>query len=621
MSLLDKFKFFRRNLSRILTPERFALAPIWVQLVAIFFVSAIMIIGLSPFLGDLPTSYKLFADPANYANTSGALQLIVGLIQVLMGLVLFSFIISVLSAALVTLIENIKSGSLPYKKKGHILFVNFNIKLPLILDQVNLRAKDKGILEDVVLLFPEAETVTFFRNQFDKDRWKNLEVFIRQGDVLSFQTFDRLSVQDAMALVILQPDHLADTFSADNFNLKILTTLTNNHDFFSHLTTRQEAGNPVKCSIELSKQTDVRKIALEITKNKAGNLFSVITPGDVIGSILARAKVDVVYYKVFFEVMAFDGSTIHFVNPKQFGAVNFETKDFHHLLFSFKGGTLIGFSSSDHEGKFELNLCPFHQEFKKGDWLIFLTPNVKQLKYSPLKEPLNLNTNIPVIPPTEEVSKKICVIGNAWTMENIEDFMDGKSLAAMQESQVIFDNPSDYFSDTFLNQLHEGAFDNIIVNLDDELGFRLTMMLVSSNKHNPEFLNKIVTILGDPVTEQLLNTNILNSNTVLSHKLSARYIAQLAFQKNLERIFTELAFTEGAEFHLLDVGKHIRKEVLKDVNHVRKILASHEMIYLGTVDADKNVNLEASNFEGTKQILVLAEGKITEKGIEHDSKV
>lgn len=620
MSLLDKFKFFRRNISRILTPERFALAPIWVQLVAIFFVSAILIIGLSPFLGDLPTSYKLFADPANYANTSGALQLIVGLVQVLMGLVLFSFIISVLSAALVTLIENIKSGSLPYRKKGHILFVNYNIKLPLILDQVNLRAKDKGIMEDVVLLFPEAETVTFFRNQFDKARWENLDVFIRQGDVLTFQTFERLSVQHAMALVILQPDHLTDSFSADNFNLKILTTLTNNQDFFSHLTHKQEAGNPVKCSIELSKQTDVRKIALEITKNKGDNLFSVITPGDVIGSILARAKVDVVYYKVFFEVLAFDGSTIHFVNPKQFGTINFENADFRQLLFSFKGGTLIGFSNTGHDGKFNIDLCPFDQKFKKGSWFIFLTPHVNKIRYAPLKETLSFNKDVPVTPPNEEVSKKICVIGNAWTMENIEDFMDGKSLDAMQESQVIFDNPSDYFSDNFLNQLHEGAYDNIIVNLDDELGFRLTMMLVSSNKHNPKFLNKIVTILGDPVTEELLNTNILKSNTVLSHKLSSRYIAQLAFQKNLGRIFTELAFTEGAEFHLLEVGKHIGAEVLNDVAQVRRILAAHEMIYLGTVDADKNVNLEAVNFKGTNQILVLAEGKITEKGIADDSK-
>ncbi|MFD2202834.1 hypothetical protein [Shivajiella indica] len=615
MSSIDKFNFFWQNIRRVLTQERFALAPIWVQLIAIFIVSATLIIGLSPFLGSLANSYKIFADPAYYADAKGPIELTVGLIQVMVGMILFSFIISVLSAALVNLIENIKSGSLPYRKRGHILFVNYNIKLPLILDQFNIRAKDKGIIEDVVLLFAEAKTVGFFRSKYNKDRWENLEIFIRQGEVMSFHSFERLSIFHAKALVILLPDNKENEFIADNFNLKILTTLTNNQAFFNHLNEKQASRKPIKCSIELSNHSDARKIALELTSNKSGSLFTVITPGDVIGSILARSKVDIVYYKVFFEVLAFDGSTIHFVDPKQFGSKqNFVGMSFEQLLFSFSGGTLMGFSRSNNEGYFQINLCPFKVEFSSNDWFLFLTPNVREIKYVPQDyNPQEISTNSSIISPNEEASKKICVIGSAWTLENIDDFIDLNSLISLHESQKVFSNPAEYFSNSFLQYLHEGNFDNIIINLEDELGFRLTMLLISANKDNPIFLSKIMTILGDPVTERLLSNNVLKSNTVLSHKLSARYIAQLSFQKNLDRLFQELAFTEGSEFNLLEVDKHIPSGLLTDVKSVRKLLAAHEMVYLGTVDEEKNVNLEATDFKGTKQILVLSFGKYKSK--------
>ena len=164
----------------------------------------------------------------------------------------------------------------------------------------------------------------------------------------------------------------------------------------------------------------------------------------------------------------------------------------------------------------------------------------------------------------------------------------------------------------FLQGLHEVDYDNIIINLDDEQGFRLTMLLVSKNRNDKSFMTKIVTILGDPVTEQLLNTNVLKSNTVLSHKLAARYIAQISFQKNLDRLFTELAFAEGAEFNLLEVGKHIPADLLVDLSELKKMLAAHKMVYIGTVDNEKNVFLEASTFSDTKQILVLSFGEIVD---------
>ena len=611
MSIFEKFKLVGRRFRRALTQERFALASIWGQLVAIFIVSALLIIGLSPFLGDLATSYKLFSDPSSYADVSEPMQLVAGLVQVMVGLILFSFIISVLSAALVNLIESIKSGSLPYKKRGHILFVNYNIKLPLILDQLDHRAKDKGIIEDVVLLFPEPETVSFFRSQLEKKRWRNLEIFIRQGDVLSMQTFHKLSVLHAMAIVILLPDNFENTFLADNFNLKILTTLTNDQAFLKHLAEKQASSKPVKCSIELSSHADARTIALDLTSSKAGTFFNVITPGDVIGSILAKAKVDIVYYKVFFEILAFDGSTIHFVDPKQFGQHDFAGMPFEQLLFSFTGGTLMGYSCANKEGALQMDLCPFKETITANDWFIFLTPNIRGIKYIP--QPYNTNgveKNTSIIPPNEQASKRICVIGSTWTLENIDDLLDTNSRVTLNESHKVFDSPTDYFSAQFIQYLHDGNFDNIIINLDDEVGFRLTMLLVSMNKGKPQFLTKLVTILGDPVTEQLLSTHFLKSNTVLSHKLSARYIAQLSFQKNLDRLFQELAFSKGSEFKLLEVGKHIPAELLTDVQSVRRMLTAYEMVYLGTVDEEKNVNLEATEFNATQQILVLSLGKV-----------
>ncbi|SMD44604.1 hypothetical protein SAMN00777080_3228 [Aquiflexum balticum DSM 16537] len=599
-------KLFWRKLRRIITKEKFALAPVSVQLVAIFIASASVIILLSPFLGDLSTSYRLFADPSSYANAKGPLQLTVGLVQVLIGLVLFSFIISVMSAALTTLIDNIKSGSLPYLKKGHIIIVNFNVKLPLILDQLNIRAKDRGEFEDVILLFSDPELVKFFRTQYQNERWSNLDVFVRQGDVLAFKTFDRLSVFNASGIVILLPDHIENDFESDNFNLKILTTLSNNHTFFQHLSERHINRRPLKCSIELSNNPDCARIAKELTSTESGSFFAVITPGDVIGSILSRAKVDVVYYKVFFEILSFDGSTVHFVDPKRFSPTGKLTgKSFKELLLSFEGGTLLGFSGVTNEGRFQINLCPFGETLKSTDWLLFLTTNIKEIKYTPVSMSVEIQKSPHILAPNEVASKNICVIGDAWPLGNIHDFIDVSSLAALEEASFVFKNPSDYFEPKFLKRLHEGNFDNIIINLNDELGFRLTMLLISSNQKNQAFLSKIVSILNDPVTEQLLSRKVLRSNTVLSHKLSARYIAQIAFQKNLDLLFSELAYAEGAEFQLLEVGRHIPKELLTDANTIRALLTAHRMVYVGTVDMEQNINLEATSFEGIKQILVL----------------
>lgn len=607
--MFKKLFNFLRYLRSLLSPDGFAQASVWEQLATIFVFGAIVIVFLSPALGDISTSYRIFADPSTFADAQGPLQIFFGLVQMIFGLILFSFIVSVLSAALIELVADIKGGRLPFRKSGHILVVNYNVKLPLILDEFNLRAQSRDAVEDVVLLFAEPEIVSNFHAHLETERWSNLEIYIRQGDLMSFNTFERQGVFKALAMVVLLPDHMESNFTADNFNLKLLTTLVNNKEFFAHLDERQNLRQPMKCSIELSNNADCRDIALSITSKDSGPMFSVITPNDVIGHVLARAMVDVVYYNVFFETLSFQGTNANFIDPGLFPSFDISKEiPFEQLMFEFSGGILIGYSSVDASGRFHLKLCPFGLALEPTDWLLFLSDDAKGLSYAPAA-PQSLLAHPEITPPTEQSSRRICVIGDAWPVKPVTRFIDNSSRAFLIDAQFMFDNPAEYFTAEFQQRLHMGDYENIIINLDDELGFRLTMLLFAAPDRDESFLAKIVTVLKDPQIEKLLNQRAVQCNTLLSHKLAAKYISQLSFQKNLDILFTELSFPEGAEFNLLEVGNHIPASLLTSSTDLKLLLAAHQMIYFGIVDEHKKISLNPTDVSDARQILALSLGK------------
>lgn len=92
----------------------------------------------------------------------------------------------------------------------------------------------------------------------------------------------------------------------------------------------------------------------------------------------------------------------------------------------------------------------------------------------------------------------------------------------MRAAYFKFENVADFFAPSFVSALKEGNYDNGVINLADGTSFRLTMNLISSCDADDPFLEKVVTVLSDPVIEGLLNANARHRNTVLSHKLAAK---------------------------------------------------------------------------------------------------
>lgn len=601
---------FLRRLRRFFSLDGFALGPVWAQLATILGCSAVLIVVMSPLLGSIATSYRLFVDPASYADTEGGAQVVFGLLQMVLGLVLFSFVISVLSAALGELIDRIRGGTLPYTKRDHLLVVHKNPRLPLLLDEMASRARRLGQACDVVLLLPDRAALDEVAEHYDFSRWPELQIGLRQGDTTDYETFRRLGVERAFGLVVLAPEVAGESFASDNQNLKILAGLTNQAGFMRHLEERQRAWRPIKCAIELSGGVCSREIAQAMTRSGSDSLFAVINPDDVIVSVLSRSIIDIVYYKVYFELLSFHGHSMHFVSPERFREAGVGSGiAYERLLLGFRGGTLVGFSRTDAEGRFSLQLCPFGTALQKGDWLLFIARDVRELDYVAVDDAVSASAGLAIRPPSEIIHRRLCLIGSAWPVENLDTFLDQDSRDLLRAAHFNFENKADYFAPRFVAALREGNYDNVVINLDDETGFRLTLHLISSCDPADPFLEKVVTVLSDPVIEGLLNGNARYRNTVLSHKLAAKYIAQISFQKSLEKFFQELARPEGVEFHLMRVGEDLPAELLSDEGRLRAELAARHITFAGSVDASRTVTFGSGALSRAEQVLVLSAGE------------
>lgn len=72
----------------------------------------------------------------------------------------------------------------------------------------------------------------------------------------------------------------------------------------------------------------------------------------------------------------------------------------------------------------------------------------------------------------------------------------------------------------------------------------------------------------------------------------------------------ELAQPEGAEFNLLEIGRHIPAESVTAGSEVKCLLAAHKMVYLGAVNADRDVRFGAEDLRGATHLLVLSLGDL-----------
>ncbi|MCX6937055.1 MAG: hypothetical protein NTU80_04040 [Verrucomicrobia bacterium] len=600
-------KSWLRRLRTLFTLDGFAVAPILHQQVVVMLAAAGVVVVFIPLIGSFDDSYAVFMQTKELSELPVWI-IPLALIELVLGIMIMSFVISLISSALNQFIDGIKKGTLGYTRSRHFVLININDMMADILGEINDRAISSNAIYDVVILVADSDQVAKARELLDGNSFPCLQIYVRQGDTYNQETYRRINLCGATGVLLLRDGAEPDPFAADNNALKILFVLAGWKDFTATLARRLAEKSPVKFIVEMSNTIASSDIAARLASNNGNRSFIVVHPPEIADRLLGRSIIDVSYYRIFEELFSFTGKEIYFVNPlKVNGGSSMAGLSFKQACFGLHRGVLIGLCRFK-QGVFETLICPMEETILAGDWLIVVAEDERAADFDPARKLTASQNTLPQ--PEEIVRRRILMLGNEHAFPSITEFLDATSLQIYNENITIFTQPEDYFQPALIARIKSDEFDNIVINLKDELGFRLAAHLTASLPPGDPFLDKIVTILNSPATDEILNSGRDQRSTILSGRICAKYLTQVLFQKSLEAVIRDLCSAEGYELNLLAVGTQFPRSALGTKDEVKQLLLNSGMAYLGYMDLQKNVQLDGEDFSQATTIIVLAKGKL-----------
>lgn len=578
-------KLFREEnlIKSFFSVRTFATSSIWRQSLILLILSSVFVLIFSFVYKDGgKISYLMFLDPTSLVDVNTNVERVFGIIEVLLGLFVGGALISIITEMLTNISSNIKNGYYPYKGKDHIIIINYNSKLEFILNEIDHYYKDIEQIKDVVLFLPFVENIEDFNQNLTK--YSNIRIFLIKGEVFNWESYERLNVNYTSKILILKPKD----DSIKDIDIKISKFIISHPNFV-------RKNIPVIVESELNRINET--IFNEIFEDKYPHV--VIDHNFVISQFLNRSIIEPLYFKIYTSLLTFDGYEFYILD---FSEVFNEKLTFKEAFLRFKDGVLVGIIKNN-----QVMLNPNKDIILSKD-VKLITILENRFEYEIIEKCDIRNINLKNIPkPKLKIDRQIVIVGNYndFDVNSINDFLTTESIKKLKK--IIFDNDKDYLKDEFWEkEIINKNYDMIILNLEDNFEFILTMYLKSRYKNNKKFLKSIVNIIHDPVTAQLLIDKKNENNIIISEKMVGEYTTQALFNPVVIQIFDEITHSKGTEFYLLD-----RKEYgfLFDMNYeeLKYVLFENEMIYIGAIVNNEFIT-DYKNISNSEQLVVLTKG-------------
>jgi Trk K+ transport system NAD-binding subunit len=425
---------------------------------------------------------------------------------------------------------------------------------------------------------PDIAEISTFKKNINK--YESLDITFMAGEALNWNSYERININSAQKIVMLLSEESEDKGQ----NRKIARFILSHPDF-----TNFDADFVIE-TVKLEHSRDIYDYIFKEMKNR----YSLVDNSDLMSKFLNRSIINQDYFQIYSELLSFDGSEFYQLDNRDvFG----EKLSFIEANQRFEFGILIGFI---HEGSLELNPKP-DMMIEVDDVLVAILEDTQSYSIKESYTPHLVEKKI--CKPHLRENKKICIIGDYSDIDifKIRDFLTDESIKA---ARTLIED--EYFDKKIWENLRKSDVDIIILNLEDEYEFALSLYLKNIYANDQKFLSKIVNIIHSPLMAKLIQGKDRSRNIILSKKIAGEYLTQVMFNPSVVEIFDEITQAKGSEFYVLTFEEYPE---LLDLSHseLKEVFAKNEMVYIGGFD-DEEFVFDLSDLKNTDRIVVLAQG-------------
>ncbi len=516
-------------------------------------------------------SFLQIADGGSIAEDTGsnALNRVVGIISLFVGMVLFSSLVAFITSLFEAKLDELRKGKSQVIESGHALILGFGDRvLEIIRELVIANESEKNPAVVVLSEREKDEMDDYFRDRIETR--KNTRIITRSGSTSSMQLLRRVGVGSAKSVIILNDSSVADSDEdKERADARVLKTIM----------------AVIACTGEKDAPPIVAELQVENKRRLAKSLFSniaVINEHSILARLMVQTSRTSGLAQVYDNLVGFEGSEFYFHKPNQ----GFGGKSYGEILFQYDTCSVLGMRRRD--GTVTVN--PHSStRFEAGDEVIVLAEDDSLIRYQLQARTVQVPDGTPVAALAKAVENQLIVGWSKKTATIVEEYSNylvkGSSISVAVKNGDDVDKAEfaqiqgrhsaiklrllklDIHQDEHMRKLKPEGFDNIIILTADggdaETRDSETIAALLEFRHyfrtlgRKDIKTQLITEVADSENIEVIQEVGVN-DFMISNQFVSKIYAQVSENPEVLKVYEDLFDPEGSEVYIKPLSLYLQ---------------------------------------------------------------
>ena len=477
----------------------------------------------------------------------------------LMGILVFSALISIISAGLDSALEALRKGRSRVLEADHTVILNWS---PSIFDIISeLVVANESRKRPRVVIMANKDKVEMEDEIADKvPELKNTRIICRSGDPTDLFDLSLINAQTCRSIIVVSPEGADDP---DSQVIKTVLALTNDPK-------RRDERYRIAAELRDAKNAEVARIV-------GGDEVQLVLADDLISRIVVQSSRQAGLSAVYSELLDFDGCEIYTTELEELVGVTYGD-----AVMGYEDSALIGLRYPD--GRVKMN-PPMDQVIVAGTRAIIIAEDDEAIKLTPMPDGAVEPTAIKTRKAVRRTAERTLIIG--WNRRgpmiahelskyvkpgsvltvagDIPDFeSEILSMPMGSKNMKLEAKRIDTSHAASLEGLDPLSYDSVMVlgysdHMEAQSADTRTLITLLHLRKLSERLGEHISVVSEMI--DIRNRELAEvtraDDFVVSNKLVSLMLAQASENEYLSSIFDDLLDEDGSEIYMRPVGDYV----------------------------------------------------------------